>query len=348
MRKLTLFIMVVTLLLASATFVFAEAVDPDLSGKSIGLVNAGPDDYYYKLFDVYEALAKDMGWEVTVLNSEYSPEKEISNVQDLITKGVDAIAVITANVYSAGQAAKIANEAGVPIFFVVGRPDEESTGGRVDGHVGFSYYNCAYMNGEWIAKNYPNAKVVTIDGFYGQGTAEAHAQGLQDALDDYNTGIKAVSVGSGEWQRTKAIPVAQDLLASGREFDIVYVMNEEMTAGVLQVFEEQGIVPGKDKIILTTNGKEEGIEWIKAGKVAATAPDPPSLCAHLSFQQIVRYFKGESFERLLTVYSDLITKENVDAAIPWKKDAYFAGVETDKFEYDLAYYEAKMRERESK
>ncbi len=344
MKKLISLFITVTLLFSLVAFSFAEAAEADLSGKSIGLVNAGPDDYYYKLFDVYEALAKDMGWEVTVLNSEYSPEKEISNVQDLITKGVDAIAVITANVFSAGQAAKMANDAGVPIFFVVGRPDEETTGGKVNGHVGFSYYNCGYMNGEWIAKNYPNAKVVSIDGFYGQGTAEAHAQGIQDALDANNTGIKVVSVGSGEWQRTKAIPVAQDLLASGREFDIVYVMNEEMTAGVLQVFEEQGV---KDKIILTTNGKEEGIEWIKTGKVAATAPDPPSLCAHLSFQQMVRYFKGEPFERLLTVYQDLITKENVDSAVPWKKDAYFAGVKAGSFECDLAYFEAKMKEIEA-
>ncbi len=61
--------------------------------------------------------------EVTELNSDYKPEKELANVQDLIAKGVEAIAVITAG--AAGSAATIeaANDAGVPIFFIAGKPE---------------------------------------------------------------------------------------------------------------------------------------------------------------------------------------------------------------------------------
>lgn len=354
MKKLVAVALMMALLFSLTSVVIAEdndweahmkelANNPKLEGKTIGLVNAGPDDYYYKLFDVYKALAKKMGWDVTVLNSEYSPEKEISNVQDLIVKGVDAIAVITANSESAGEAAEIANKYDTPIFFIVGKPDLEE-GVEIAGHVGFSYYNCGYMNGEYVAKNYPDAKVVTIDGMYGQGTAEAHAEGFQQALDDYNTGIEAESVGNGEWQRTKAMPIAEDLVASGKEFDVVYVMNEEMTAGVLQVFEEQGVT---DKVILTTNAKEQGIEWIKEGKVEATAPDPPSLNAHLSFQQMVKHFKGEQYKNHLTAYGELITKENVEEAIPWKVKPYLEGVREGNFHYKLDYYEKQMEQKEN-
>ena len=56
------------------------------------------------------------------------------------------------------------------------------------------------------------------------------------------------------------------------------------------------------------------------------------------------------YDGVLTIDTDIddITKENVDSAIPWKKDAYLAGIKEGKFPYDLAYYEAKMKERESK
>lgn len=342
--KRTILTFVVILFALSTVFTAGQAEAPkgadDLSSKTIGLVNAGPDDYYYRLFDVYEALANEQGWKVIMLNSENSPEREMANVQDLIVRGVDAIGIITANAQSAGMSAKMANEAKVPFFAMVGKPDEALTGGKVNGHVGFSYYKMGYESGAWAAKNHPNAKIVTIDGFYGQGTAEAHFKGYNDALNDAGTGQKAVSVGSGGWQRTEAIPVAQDLLASGRPFDIVYVMNEEMAAGVLQVFQEQGVT---DKIIQTANGKEEGIEWIKSGKVATTAPDPPTLTAHLSFQQMLRHFKGEPVgPRFLEVTADLITADNTDSAIPYIAENYMKGVKENKFEWRLEKYIEKM------
>lgn len=348
MKGIKATLMVLVVLVAAASMVMAggaaedDPVVDDISDVEIGLVNAGPDDYYYRLFDVYEALAEDMGWDVQMLNSENNPEREVSNVQDLIVRGVDAIGIITANAVSAGEAAALANEAGIPIFAMVGVPDEEATDGRVDGHVGFSYYDMGYMNGQWVAENHPDAEIVTIDGFYGQGTAEAHFEGINDALADAGTGQEAVSVGTGEWQRTEAIPVAQDLLASDRDFDIVYVMNEEMTAGVLQVFEEQGV---DDKMIITANAKEEGIEWIRDPDVPvyATAPDPPSLTAHLSFQQMKRTLMGEDIgPRHLEVRAELITEENLDAAIPWIAEDYLAGVEANAFEWELDHYIEQM------
>lgn len=339
-QKRALITLLMVLMVFTVVFAAGQAEAKKADARTIGLVNAGPDDYYYRLFDVYELLAKEQGWRVIMLNSENSPEREIANVQDLIVRGVDAIGIITANAQSAGEAAKLANEANVPFFGMVGKPDEALTGGRVTGHVGFSYYLMGYMSGAWAAKNYPTAKIVSIDGFYGQGTAEAHFQGFNDALNDAGTGQRMVSVGSGGWQRTEAIPVAQDLLASGRDFDILYVMNEEMTAGVLQVFEEQGVY---DKIIMTANGKEEGIDWIKKGLVTTTAPDPPTLTAHLSFQQMLRHFNGEPVgPRFLEVTADLITIDNADSAIPYVADNYMKGVAANSFEWRLEKYIEKM------
>ena len=100
----------------------------------VAFINAGPDDYYKQFGDVFAALGQSYGWEVTEINSEYRPDKELSNVQDMINAGMDAIAVITVQMEAAGEATILANEAGVPIFFVAGRPDE-SKGAKPDGHV---------------------------------------------------------------------------------------------------------------------------------------------------------------------------------------------------------------------
>ena len=91
--------------------------------KVVGFINAGPDDYYAQFGDAFKAIGESIGYKIIEVNSDYSPEKELANVQDMIAQDVDAIAVITAG--AAGSAASIsaADEADVPIFFIAGKPE---------------------------------------------------------------------------------------------------------------------------------------------------------------------------------------------------------------------------------
>ena len=77
----------------------------NITGKKIGFINAGPDDYYAQFGDAFKAIGEAVGFVVTEVNSDYLPEKELANVQDMIAQGIDAIAVIT--VGAAGSAASI-------------------------------------------------------------------------------------------------------------------------------------------------------------------------------------------------------------------------------------------------
>jgi ribose transport system substrate-binding protein len=317
-----------------ATAVPAPAEDP-VKGKTIGFINAGPDDYYAQFGDALKAIAAAEGMNVVELNSDYRPEKELANVQDLVARGVDAIAVITAG--AAGSAASIqaADAANVPIFFIAGKP-EILPGTDLTGHVTDNFVILGYQLGQWVAENHPNTKCVEIPGFLGQGPAEGQIVGFQLALDEAGYGTCKV-LKSSEWQSDKAIPIAQDLIASGEEFDVIFGANGETVRGILQVFDELGV---KDKIVVSINGKEEEWEWLKQGKEHASVPNPPSLNADLSVQQIMRHFRGEPFEKYLQIKPfAVITKDNLDQALPWNTENYMKGRAENAFEYDLAYYE---------
>ncbi len=125
-----------------------DGIIGDLAGTKIGFVNAGPDDYYAVLGNGLKGIGELYGFEFTELNSDYKPEKELSNVQDLIAKGVDAIVVITAG--AAGSAATIdaANAADVPIFFIAGKP-AINEGGKLTGHVTDNFVIMGYGVGKW-------------------------------------------------------------------------------------------------------------------------------------------------------------------------------------------------------
>ena len=124
---------------------------------------------------------------VVEVNSDYKPEKELANVQDLVAKGVDAIAVITAGAAGSAASIKAANDAKVPIFFIAGKPELQA-GTDLTGHVTDNFVILGYQLGQWVAKNYPNAKCVQIPGFLGQGPAEGQIVGFQMALDEAKHG----------------------------------------------------------------------------------------------------------------------------------------------------------------
>ena len=79
----------------------------DLSGLNIGYILAGPDIYYEQSYQVFEALANELGWTVTKTSSDYDPKKETNNVQDMIAKQVDAIVLCDVTASNGAACAKI-------------------------------------------------------------------------------------------------------------------------------------------------------------------------------------------------------------------------------------------------
>ncbi len=305
------------------------------TGKTIGFVNAGPDDYYAKVGSAIKAIGATYGMKYVEVNSDYKPEKELANVQDLAAKGVDAIIVITAGAAGSAATVKAANDAKVPIFFIAGMP-QVNEGNTIQGHVTDNFAMLGYLLGQWVAKNHPDAKCVEIPGFLGQGPAEGQIVGFQMALDEAKQGTCKV-LKSAEWQSDKAIPITQDLIASGEPFDVIFGANGETVRGIIQVFGELNVT---GKAIVSVNGKEDEWAWIKDGKEAASVPNPPSLNADLAVQQVVRYFSNQPYEQdLQIVPASVLDKNNVSAAIPWDTDTYMQGRASNTFKWDLAYYE---------
>ena len=313
----------------------AATLEPVAEAKTVYFINAGPDDYYAQFGDAFTAIGETVGLEVKELNSDYNPEQELANVQDAIAAGADAIAVITAGAAGSAESIAAANAANVPIFFIAGKP-ELKEGTDLTGHVTDNFVMMGYMVGKWVAENYPDAQCVNIPGFLGQGPAEGEIVGFDMALEE--AGMKpAIMTKSSEWQRTLAIPIAQDLIASGQEFDVVFACNEETYFGVKQVFDELGVT---GKVLVSNNGKDDVWEDLKSGALAATVPNPPSLNADLCIQQILRYLNGEKFEQYLQIKPPFVlTGENVGEAIPWTVSDYLEGRANNTFQWNLADYE---------
>jgi ABC-type sugar transport system substrate-binding protein len=81
-------LMVAVVLLLCAVFVFAGRTKeaPKAKAYNVGHIMPGPDPWYQTDLDEVTYCAKLVGANVVALNSELKPEKEISNVEDLISR----------------------------------------------------------------------------------------------------------------------------------------------------------------------------------------------------------------------------------------------------------------------
>ncbi|MDL2236970.1 sugar ABC transporter substrate-binding protein [Christensenellaceae bacterium OttesenSCG-928-K19] len=291
----------------------------------LGVIQPGPESYYQNYADSVKAAAEYAGMKVTSLLAEYSAETEIANVEDLISQGVDAIAVFSVASDTAQVDAQLCNEADIPLFLMSSTASEGT--GVPTCTIGNSFYDMGKMDGDWVVENMEGeVKVLEIQGALGQGVAELHSEGFADAIaarDD----IEVVYQQTANWVRADAIAITEDSLMSDLDFNMVFVHNEDMCAGVVSVLEENGEIGNIN--VVTMNGSNDGIQMIKDGKILATCANPPSYVGGDVVVQIMKFFDGADVPATFDSPTFMIDSGNASAPdlVTWDKEWAIARVD---------------------
>jgi len=120
----------------------------------------------------------------------------------------------------------------------------------------------------------------------------------------------------GDWNRQKAFNQMQTLITGYPDLKAVFVQNEDMAIGAIKALEEAGKA-GQVQIV-SQNGAPYGLESIAAGGIKATVGWSPSQEAALSLRLLVEYIRGKDVPKLTITPMKVITKANVEEAVPWE------------------------------
>lgn len=207
--------------------------------KIIGLLIAGSDACYNAAADVFQAKAEQSGWSVVKRSSDYKKSLEKLHIDEFIAKKMDAIAIITTDIVTAGECTKKVTEAGIPIFYFMTMP-EFQPGFKAAGVVTIDWYQTGYLPAAYISQNFPKAKCALIEGGYDQGMTELMRQGFIDGLkvNPKSQAEVAVSV-TGSWMKPNAMVAMEELLKNKDAFDCIFTGNEEMMLGVIEVLKKK-------------------------------------------------------------------------------------------------------------
>ncbi|ABM02209.1 ribose-binding protein [Psychromonas ingrahamii 37] len=290
-----IFTKLITAAVISASF-SAGAMAQDTIAMVVSTLN---NPFFVSMKEGAEDKAKELGYELIVLDSQNDPSKELSNVEDLVVRGVKAILINPTDSDAVTNAIRIANQADIPVLTL----DRGAAGGDVVTHIASDNIAGGEMAGKFINdKIGKNAKVVQLEGIAGTSAARERGEGFMKAVSTYNMDLLASQ--PADFDRTKGLNVMENLLASNPDTQAVFAQNDEMALGAIRAVQASG----KKILVVGFDGTEGGIAAVKRGSLGATIAQQPRMIGSLGVESAAKVLKGEAVEKYIPVSLMMIVK----------------------------------------
>lgn len=274
----------------------------DSNIKKIGfIVSTLNNPFFVDLKSGIEERAKELGYEVVVLDSQNDPAKEVSNMEDLTVKDVDIVLLNPVDSDSAVASVMIANNYELPVVTV----DRAANGGNVVTHIASDNEVGGAMAAEYlIEKLGGKGNIVELEGTAGSSAARDRGKGFDDRIEESDMKIIAKQI--ADFDRTQGLTVMENILQSKNDIDAVFAQNDEMALGAQKALEDMGM---KDVLIVGFDATDDAVEAVKKGTMAATVAQQPLLIGEAAVDAVNTILKGEKVDSFIPVELKLITNE---------------------------------------
>lgn len=125
--------------------------------------------------------------------------------------------------------------------------------------------------------------VAIIEGRSGNISGENRKEGATKAFQAASN-IRVVGSLPADWDRTKALDVATNLIQSNRTLKAIYAANDTMALGAMTAVE----AAKANVIVVGTDGVPEAQEMVQAGRLYATIAQDPYEIGRASIREILR------------------------------------------------------------
>ncbi|MGX2950331.1 ribose ABC transporter substrate-binding protein RbsB [Ursidibacter sp. B-7004-1] len=290
MKKLT------SLALAVGLAFSASAMAKDTIALAISTLD---NPFFVTLKEGAEKKAKELGYELVVLDSQNDPAKELANVEDVTVRGAKVLLINPTDSEAVGNAVSVANKKNIPVITL----DRGANKGTVVSHIASDNIAGGKMAGDFIAEKVgKNAKVIQLEGIAGTSAARERGEGFKQAVEANQFALLASQ--PADFDRTKGLNVMENLLASHASAKAVFAQNDEMALGALRAIK----AAGKDILVVGFDGTDDAVKAVEGGKLAATIAQQPEKIGELGVETAAKVLKGEKVEAQIPVPLKVISK----------------------------------------
>ncbi|GGF51095.1 LacI family transcriptional regulator [Marmoricola endophyticus] len=277
----------------------------DLKDATVGFSQSEKEDNPFRIAETKSIgdAAKKAGVKKYIhTNAQTQLSKQISDIQDMLAQGVDALIVAPLNSDGLEPALNAAKAKGVPVLTV----DRKLTSGACDTYVSFLGSNFTEQGqraaDQLIKGTGGKAKVAILLGASGNNVTTERTKGFVDEIKAKGSGIDIVAQQTGEFARDKGQQVTEQLLQSNPDITAIYAENDEMGLGALAAIQGSGKQAGKDVQIYSVDGTRNAVQEIVNGDYNGVVESNPRF-GPLAFQTLEQFLSGEK------VYENIVIKD---------------------------------------
>ena len=245
--------------------------------------------------------------EYYITNSNEDINKQISDMQDLITKKVDAIVITAASPTALAPVVEEATEAGIKVVSfdnVVETEEQVAT-------VGIDEKEFGRIGAEWLGDKLDGkGKIVVLNGIAGTATDSLRWGGAEEVFKQYPD-IEILGSANASWDYAQGKAAMESMLSAYPEIDGVWSQGGAMTQGAIDAF----IAAGRDLVPMTSEGNNGAIRaWIenKDKGLSCIAPSNPTYTSAEALRVVVKALNGEDIPGNVVMDIETVTEENVD------------------------------------
>jgi ribose transport system substrate-binding protein len=274
--------------------------------KVIGVTLLKRGDIFY--LNLEEALKKEAAknnYELVITSADFDLGKQIAQIEDFISRKVDAIIVCPVDSKGVGQGISEANKANIPVFTA----DIAAQEGKVVAHIASDNVAGGRLAGEYLVKLLNGTGKLAVINEPAITSVLDRVQGFKEAISKFPN-IKLIADVNGQGVRDRSLQVTMDVLQANPDLNGIFGINDESALGALdavQQFNKNNLVivgydatpPAVDAILKDTPLKADVIQ--KPGKIGET-----------TIQIIKQYFEGKDVPKVVPVDVGIVDKKTLE------------------------------------
>ena len=269
--------------------------DPDTVTLGVSMASFTAP-YASALVREFKRYAGEEDFEILLLDSQHDIQREAFNIDTFVSRKVDALLVNVVDSKGSRAALKKAAATGLAVLcFNSGVDSPESLGIRA--YTGPQYYEQGAMAARVAGRLDPAGKTVIITGTPGYSPTHDREKGFTETLARESPGVQVLDIQTAHWMRENAQRLMSDFITRyGKEIDIVYSQDDNMTAGAVNALRTAGYTPATKPAVISIGAMADGLPLVKEGWIDSTILQSPREDCRLAVDTALAILAGKQAE----------------------------------------------------
>ena len=239
--------------------------------------------------------------------------KQLSQVQNFIANGVNAIIVNPVDTSATAAITKAAADAGVPLVYVNREPIDVDKLGPKAAFVASNEADSGTLEAKQICKLLGGkGNILVMEGVLSNQSAVQRTKDVHEVISAPDcSGMKIVAEQTANYDRTQAQNLMTNWLSKGLKFDAVVSNNDEMAIGALQAMKSAGM-DTKSAIVGGIDATQDALASMKSGDLKVTVFQDAAGQGKGAVDAALALAAGKPVEKKVYIPFLLVTPANMD------------------------------------